>query len=629
MKKKLQSVFSLAMAMGTLFLTACGTQGDDTQSPAVETPAYNITSTDIDLVQDGRTEYKLVYPYGDNTDLMNFARSEMSYFFEQATGITLEELADNTVDLTYTDNVKYISLGETKLLEQAGLSQGIDRQELKQTGYTILNKGNSVFLCGGQVNGTVNAVYRFLREQFNFECYASDEIVLDTGVRNEKLLNYDGLKDIPDITFHAAAQCELLNDVVYARRLGMSTQSDWILELGESYYHNFFGTISPDEYAKENPLWFSPNMKQLCLTRDRDGLAAEVVEKMKVVVENSDTAYAIGFTQMDDNGWCECETCKQCAVKYGADSAAQILFMNKCWELLEPWLEAQRAQGKLNREIYLYMFAYQSTTDAPTNTNENGEIYPEMRLNEHIYVQYAPIYAAGYHSYGHVSQSNTDNSSFDITMNNWLKLTDNIMFWSYSYYYKNKLWPYYDFSNMQETFAYVANHGVDYLFDEDHAGVGGAWTDWARLKYYLRQKLAWDTDADLEYYKEQWFVNYFKGASDTMQQLFDEYSTHFTKLIAENDLRGQGAKLDINNIEYWPKGLLDRWMRLFAQAYADIEPLKTTDYATWAKLEARIRLESISFRYVCEQLYDGYCIYQDSVGNTLNEDVLAFGLRVG
>ena len=628
MKKNLQTVLSLALAATTLFLTACKKSGGETQSSTEETTTYQITATNIDLVKNGATEYKLVYPHDDNTDLMTFARSEISYFFEMATGIVLEQVADNMANVAYSDSAKYISLGETDLLAQAGVEKEIDKTQLKQTGYTIINKGNSLFLCGGQVNGTLNAVYRFLREQFNYECYASDEIVLDTGVSNEKLLNYDGLKDIPDITFHAVAQCELMNDVVYARRLGMSTQSDWILELGGSYYHNFFGTIPIEEYAEDHPLWFSPNMKQLCLTRDRDGLAAEVVEKMKTVVSSSETGYAIGFTQMDDNGWCECETCKNTAKKYGADSAAQIMFMNKCWELLEPWLNEQRAQGKLDREIYLYMFAYQNTTDAPTNTNENGEIYPEMKLNEHIYVQYAPIYAAGYHSYGHTSETNTDNSSFDITMNNWLKLTDNIMFWSYSYYYKNKLWPFFDFSNMQETFEYVASHGVDYLFDEDHAGVGGTWTDWARLKYYLRQKLAWDTDADLEYYKEQWFVNYFKDASATMEQLFDEYSTHFTKLIADNDLRGQGAKLDINNIEYWPRGLLDRWMRLFSQAYADIEYLKATDYETWAKLESRIRLESISLRYVCEQLYDGYCLYSDSFGNTVEEDALAFGLRI-
>ena len=580
-------------------------------------------NTENYLVENGVSEYVIVYPENTQTSLINTAVSELTLFFEQATGVSLPVRSDAEDEIYWRKSAKYISLGETQILTASGAGKDVDRAALKATGYAIRNAGKSVFLIGGRENGVVNAVYRFLKEQFSFECYAPDEICLDQGVRTEKLLDYGSLSVTPDVTFYAAAQTETMLNQTYARRLGMSQLADWILELGGAFTHNWFGTIPPADYSEEHPLWFSPNGKQLCLSRDPEGLSDEVLKKVQQVLLKNPTGYCLPFCQMDDGGWCTCETCAEYAKRYGANSAVMILFMNMLWEKTENWLKVNMPE----REVYYYIFAYQNSTEPP-KTDENGNLPPEMILNDHTYVQYAPIYAAGYQSYDYKNPGASDNSYYDSVFTGWQKVTDKIMAWTYSFYYKgsNGIYPYFDFANLKETYSYLANHGVDYLFDEDRSGGAMKMSDWSRLRFYIRAKLAWDKDADLISYADAFFANYYKYAAQTMRKLFDEYTTYYAMLVNDNRLRGQGGDIDILEPSFWPKGVLDRWMRMFDKALSEIAFLKETDPDLYKTLEERIRLDSISLRYLCISLYgEESCVYVGN-GNTVAEDAKEFGI---
>lgn len=618
--KKMFRIITLIMAFVLLIsVTACGKNKN--REPDNQT---KITETDNYLVKDGKSDYVIVYPHDAETTHIQTSIDELQLFFYEATGITLPVKADNDDSVVWSYSAKYISLGETYLLRASGAGKGIDRKELNITGYVITNKGDSVFLIGGRENGVINAVYRFLFEQFNFVCYSDDEIVLDNNVQNEFLLNYQNVKVIPDIAFHGAAQGAVALNQIYSRRIGMVQQADWLVELGGQFFHNWTLVVPVDKYYNDHPDWFTsadPKQAQLCLTKDKEGLAEVVLQEIIKVLQDNPAGYAIGFTQMDDLGWCECPSCNRHEEKYGSNSASQILFMNYLWDLLEDWLEINMPE----REVYLYMFAYQANTEPPL-ADANGNIPEEMKLNEHIYVQIAPIYAGGYKSYGYKNPDGWDNESYDTTFKGWKKVTDNLMVWTYSFYYKanNGIYPYFDFSDMQETFKYVADCGADFLFDEDHISTK-TMSDWSRLKIYLRSKLAWDTDADLSKETDAFFTNYYKAAAVTMRALFDSYSTYFAMLIEEYQLRGQGGAIDILEPSMWPKGVMDGWMRLFDQAYADIEHIKETDPELHTKLYDRIRLDSVSLRYLCMYLHDNYCIYQGD-GNTIDQDLEYFGL---
>ena len=71
------------------------------------------------LVKDGVTDYKLVVSDSTNKYVVN-AKTDFLILFEKATGISIEAVLDKEVP-DYTADSKYISLGNTKLVEQAGI----------------------------------------------------------------------------------------------------------------------------------------------------------------------------------------------------------------------------------------------------------------------------------------------------------------------------------------------------------------------------------------------------------------------------------------------------------------------------------------------------------------------------
>lgn len=607
MKRLISFLLFAALTLGVcLSGIACG--GKQKEEEATVTPS------DYDIVTEGVSDYKIVYPAGNTSSMIETAVSELQYFFEEATGVALPAVPDS--GLSHSADARVLSVGETSLLKSAGVTA--EHAALTPTGYKIQTVDRSVYMVGGGIYGSLNAVYGFLAGQFGYECYAPDEISLDRGVRNAKLMNFS-VTDVPDITWRPTSSGELMQDTQYARRLRMNMQSDFIMEFGGVFYHNYFEVVNPDELSETHPEWFSNHGLQLCFTRDPEGLADYVFEKMKAEILANPDAYALGFTQEDDGGWCSCDECKKSKEKYGADSASQILFMNNCARKLKAWLEETGS----DREVYLYMFAYQAVTDAPAHYNADTGKYepnaPELVMEDNLLVQYAPIYAAGYHSY-----DREINAGFDEIMKKWSALTEHFMFWSYNYYYKVLNWPYFDFSDLREQYKYMVNNKVMYLFEEDRTGCAH-WCDWSRYKAFIRAKLAWDTDADLNALTDAFFDNYYKDAAPYMRRLFDEYATHYTLLIEENNLRGQGNTCDVDKEEYWPKAMLDQWIGLIEKAYDEIEYLKAGDPALYQTLFDRICLDSISFRFMSEALYSSSIYVGD--GNTLEEDRAKFGMN--
>lgn len=614
MKKYIRSIIACSLAITTLFAVGCKEDEASSSSPdsSVETPV--IEESAYDLVKDGESAYTIVYDADATSAILDMAVNELSLFFEEATGVLLPAVPDTEV--SYSAEGKYISVGTTTLLQEAGVLY--DALALTPTGYKIQTVGQSAFLVGGGVYGTLNAVYGFLTAQFGFDCFAPDEILLDTNVSNEKLLSFD-LVDIPDITWRIQGAGETFTDTSYARRLRTNQQSDFIMYFGDAFCHNFFEVV-PESVRNANN-WASNTGSQLCLTRDVDGLATYVVEKMKTTFLANPDSYAMSFTQEDDSGWCSCETCVACKQKYGTDSAAYILFMNECARRLQVW---QEEEG-IDRELYIYMFAYQSTTDAPVHYNEDTKQWeanaPELKLEKNLLVQYAPIYAAGYHSY-----DKPINKTYNDIMQKWLALTESgVMFWSYNYYYKGMNWhPYYDFHDLREMYQYMKKNNVMYLFEEDRVS-SAKWQDWSRLKAYVRSKLAWDSDADLNKLYDDFFTHYYKDAAVPMRKLFDEYSTYYTYIIQRDGIRGQGGVSEVEEASYWPKAMLDRWIGYIEDAYDEIEYMKNNNPEEYQTLFDRICLDSIAYRSLSEIYYDSSVYIGD--GSSLEQDRDRLGLN--
>ena len=129
-----------------------------------------VEETDIKLVSGGSSDYKIVIPVQPNKSEAYAAR-ELQFFIEEATGAQLEIISDD--GLSFNENAKYLSLGDTSILRGSGLT--VDYAQLNSDGFKIKTLGNTVIMSGARGNGTLYAAYGFLQRNFDYDYFAIDE----------------------------------------------------------------------------------------------------------------------------------------------------------------------------------------------------------------------------------------------------------------------------------------------------------------------------------------------------------------------------------------------------------------------------------------------------------------------
>ena len=620
------AVILVLSAIIAAFAINCSSEDDDYTVNQRGLHERTVTETNIDLVKNGATDYVIVTAENETNNSVQFAVEELRQNFYEATGAELDVKKDSEV--SYNENAKLLSLGETSLLQAAGVS--VDKKEIGKDGYVVQTKGSSVFMVGGSGDGTLNAVYGWLKEQLGYEYFALGEIAIDTGVTNEKLLNVT-LKERPDFDYRVANFGEAWFDETVSRRARFNSSGKvWIDFKGvvdgvESSvaYHTSFNIVSPDIYKEEHDNWFAPDGKQLCFSRDPEGLAEVVVQRITQALDEFPEKNILTFTQQDHNTWCDCTECVASLNKYGTNSAVYILFMNRIAKDVMAWVD----ENYPGREVLLAMFAYQQTEEAPVvkQGNEYVPVDESLRLHDNVALFYCPIYAEYYYDFN--AEQNVNVAE---TFDKWSVLAKTIFTWIYGANFQTYLAPYNNFNSMQNNYRFLYDRGAKYVFDQ-HQYNQTAGTDWYRLKGYLSSNMQWQIDVNQDELTDRFFDNYFKDASAVMRRLFDEENTWFAYLAEEYGYTGKISYLDSNLVieEYWPKGLLEGWLDLIDEAYKTIEHYKKSDPVLYEKLYDRINLESITFRFMQLHLYK--LLYSDSdsqnMVKTFKEDCVALGLR--
>ena len=175
--KKIAILLSVIMSVSIL-LTGCGkknTDGDNTSSGSQteysgelavngtdfrsfsktynENHSFSYKATGYYMVKNGKTPYKVVVPETESQNI-EYAKSELSRFFKEATGINLKFISDK--DLTHSADNRYISLGDTTLYRS--LNRNDDIASLKKDGTKIFTQDKSVYIIGGKETGVLNGV---------------------------------------------------------------------------------------------------------------------------------------------------------------------------------------------------------------------------------------------------------------------------------------------------------------------------------------------------------------------------------------------------------------------------------------------------------------------------------------
>jgi hypothetical protein len=576
----------------------------------IEVPEENeeFTETDSILAKDGTTDYKIVLP-ADPSVNERYGASELIEFFARSTGAELTVISDT--DAAFSDNAKFISIGENELFKAASVS--FNKADYSQQGYKIKTVKQCVFILGGGEIGVLYGVYEFMHHQIGFEAYAPDELYTEV-YKERKLLDID-LTDEPDIMWREPNYGPV-NGLIPSQRMRFNN-SIWITGRG-NFVHNSIDEYFPYSQYSEKPEYYSVDKKgnisinttlnkphQLCYTAKGDADVLEemrniVFERIKTLVVNSYSAgkplESVSFTHEDSAVWCQCDTCTAANAKYGTDAAVIIQFINPVAVRIKDWLAEEYPGAKLNIAI----FAYVTTESAPVRLKSDGgyeaidnTVVPE----DNIVLFYAPYYANYHYSFDH-----KDNKSYKQTLDKWKAIADKIYLWTYSTNFHNYFSWYDSFNSMQSIYQMAKEYNAYYIFDQGRYNVKGL-SGFDHLKIYLNSKLGWDVNVDLNKLTGNFFVHYFKDAYLPMQQYFEEYRVWMEHLRNTTAINGVMQNTLPYTNQHLPKQLLTGWMKYIESAYTAIEPHRFTNAELYQKLYDRITKESMVLRFYIIDLY--------------------------
>ncbi len=270
-----KKIISLLLVLACMFsAVACAGGGsdddDDLDTPIIE-EVVGITANY--LVKNGRTDYKIVYPADTNPQAYTlYAVSELQNFFYEATGVSISAVSDE--GLTYSETAKYISLDKNNVFKGSGLTDKV--QDYGFSGYTIQNKGNSIFIYGG-VFGILSGVYEYLGYQFDMEIYHNDEIYIEK-INSEEILLDLSVTKLPSVDANMIRYGEVNGNKDYARRMRVPTLQEVFLPAkitDGAVFHNFTSTIRYDIYNNPN----------YCSNEDEHDCINEVADENKSMTE--------------------------------------------------------------------------------------------------------------------------------------------------------------------------------------------------------------------------------------------------------------------------------------------------------------------------------------------------------
>lgn len=542
-----------------------------------------LNETDVDLVSDGKSAYKIVVPAGQTTKMLGFAQSELQLFFGEATGIALDAVTD---DVLQDGDTKYISLGNTEQLAAHGWSG--DYAELGRSGYRIKRDGESVFIFGASDYGTAFGVYEFLQHQFDYEYYYKDTYSLNTNVRNRKLLDFD-LTTVPSIDQTYLAMGEVIEDETHAHRLRTYTQEDVFLGIGASRWHTAFAILG-EMTEEQRALWVSSTGTQPCFSRDREGISTHMAENIMDGLRRDMTVTAVNIGQADNPNWCECDACTAELNKYDTNSATYIKTINLVADKVQAMLDEEQP----GRKITITFFAYLATAEPPVKEKEGGGYEPideEVRLRPNVSVLNAQI---AMNAYLHYPLTDAHNSGPKKAIEKWAALGTEQYMWIYNNtFYGNYFTPAESFNGTQETLQFLTETGTRWVMQQGQQN-NTVSPDWSRLKAYLDAKLAWNVYADQQTLIQNFIKAYFGPAAEAMQTYFDDYRSWYVYIAEKLDYTEHRTMQP----DYFPRNVLNSWLGSIDEAYAAIAPYKTTDPDRYDALYDRILLESLSPRYL-------------------------------
>lgn len=580
------------------------------------------------LVRNGKTDYKIVVPKTMDSYL-SMAKNELISLFQQATGIELKCIEETEEGLAHTADGKYISLGDTKMFQSAGIE--LDRATLTRDGVRIVTKDNTIYINGGKTLGSLYGVYDLLKILFHFETYGVECMYIDENVQDVKMRNFD-VTDIPDVENRSNLWGGITkneNNVAYRLRTPSGVNGQ--LPVGDVEYldingdkklgsrasiHNMLDVLPQDAMTSEEK-WYSINGANVCFTAKGDEESYQrMVEQTAKVVKSSMMYYdPVNFPQYtwftltieDGSNNCTCEACGKVIKEHGALSAAAIMFCNDVMEIISAWMDSEEGQPYKRENFKCGFFAYHEYVRAPARYDEEKEKYVFFNDELTIRNDVVPYFAIspGFQTYENIyNEINTDAREMCLE---WFDICDQIYIWTYNANFHSYL----SFTNnfsfyTSDAYQFFANADLlgwtqNAIYDADN------FTCFQGLSAYLDAKHMWQANLDTDELTDNWFNAMFQDAAPLMKDLYMREAAHDIHLVRDVHKKyfqsTQGYAT--GNPKYWPLYMLYEWLDILDEAYELIETkYKLSDPEKYEMLKYNLDMEWVGPAFHLVNNYD-------------------------
>ena len=639
-KTKLFSKILLVFLTAVMMFSSIGCnfnkKGDGADEGRVPTfyGVHDLTATPTDryMVKDGASDYIVVAPQ-EQTSYEKTATQEFSYLFTKATGLKLPVIRDDSVE--YDPNQKYISIGKTKLLDQAGLVG--TREELDRDGYRIVTKGNTIFLYDASIfRGIINAVYGFMEIVFNYDTFSLAAMYIDTNVKDVKLRDFNVI-EVPDIRVRIGSNYQILSQnadydlaMFEYRSKVINTGNDYLMPVkiywrpediadpvkNSSYAGCSTNTayiMNPTMYPEKKDLWFSIRGNQWCYTargipEEFEAMTYEVAQIIIASLKGNanKTQYdAITITQMDGNGAeCYCSACEEMNEKYGGHSGAMCIFFNEVGRIVDEWMVQQKDEEAEWHKAYdpgfhILFFAYGWSLEPPTKKLDDGTIVPiddDVVLRPNV---------GTYLAYNLCGSDLTDEDSLGVYYwKSWHLLSSFNAFWDYAGNFQAGAYPYFPKNFNSDYFSFVARENPEYMYINMIQSKNGqiAFYD---VAHYLYAKLRWNASLNEEELVRKYFygVYVYEDIVEAMMGLYYEMKSYYA-IISKSLNVDINESTTITNKDY-PQPVLQSWLDQVNHAGDLLEQRKDEmEKAEYERILRYVETEAITSQYMLIDLYE-------------------------
>jgi len=549
--------------------------------------------TGINLVENGSTDYRIIYETGGPACTM-FAATELQDFIRQASGVTIPVTQDTGEE--FNAHNKVISLGKTTVWETCGLELTDDMQN---TGYYLMRMTNTVVINAKDGNGVCNAVYDMLGYTIDLEIYADDEIEF-TSKEVIPLLDFN-IKHIPYIDIRDVLMKAL--STKYRRRMKLYTgegTGQWV-----SFAHTVITRYLPKAtYHANHPDWYNSAVTQVCYSNE--AMRHEMAKQIEADIANRKDGKYVMIGHEDNYDMCNCDECIHEREIYGGYGGQELHFTNLIAEEVSAWVKDNYPERKI---VYVF-FAYQTSALPPILTEEkdgakvavldkDGNYQPiyDFQIRDDVAVFYCPIEADFSKPF-----DEKNNSSQYTQLKGWSDIFhkygrySNILIWSYSLSVRNYMIPFNNFGAVKDAYDFYQKLGACYVMDQCNHDSGIPC--FSSLRIYTYSKMLYEPNLDYNALVDDFSAHYYGEASKE----FLEYFYFIRALYSQKEVSGS-LWASLETTEIWSLPVLQYMMSIFDRAFASIEPLRETNPDRFTLLNDRLRRERLTPIFILFRQY--------------------------